>query len=171
MTRRIASSSFYYLLIVFILVLTSSSKHKFYVSISQVDINTSTNSLEITIKAFAHDIEDAILQENHIKLSLGNSEQDSLSTEEIRKYLSGRVVVKQSDTLLPLKLIGFELETDVIWLYLEAKYLPDNNELSIRNSLIMELFEDQKNIINIRQEGVTKSWICTKSHPEYSFKI
>jgi len=154
-----------------ILVSVNAAPHKFYVSISQIDVNSENSSLEITSRIFTHDLTAAVEKEHNTRLLLGTEREDPGAKEKIGKYLQDHFHLIQSGNELDYIFLGFEIENDIIWLYIEAAYIDELKELSVENSLIMELFEDQKNIVNLRFDGKTRSYICTKSEPSRTFTI
>ncbi len=160
----------YHILIALSLLIFTGFTHKFYVSISQVELNHEAKSLEISMRLFAHDLEDAILLSTKEKLLLGSKKENPKAKEIILTYLKSNFKIIQSERSIEYKLLGFELENDIIWLYVEAPYKQLVRDLEISNSLITDLYEDQKNIINFKVKDKTQSQICTKDKPRYAFK-
>lgn len=158
------------LLPLMILGMLTASSHKFYVSISQVDLNRDTRSLEISMRVFTHDLIDAIKGDKEDLLLLGSDKENPEAADIIVKYLNDNFAILQGKHNLDFNFIGFELENDIIWMYLEVPF-KKFSDFQIENKLIMDLYPDQKNIVNFRDSGSTKSQICTKSKPAHSFKI
>ncbi len=156
--------------IVLSLLVLFGFSHKFYVSISQIELNREAKSLEISIRLFAHDLEEAVFRNSKEKLLLGSNKENPKAKELILAYLKSNFEIIQSEKAIAYKLLGFELENDIIWLYVEASYKQIIKDIEISNSLITDLFEDQKNIINFKDKGKTQSQICTKTKPKYSFR-
>lgn len=123
------------------------------------------------MRLFAHDLENAILKSKKEKLLLGSKKENPKAEEIISNYLKSNFKINQNDAALKYKFIGFELENDIIWLYLESEIDLKIRDLTISNSVITNLYEDQKNIVNFKYNKKTQSQICTKSKPEYGFKI
>lgn len=154
-----------------ILISISAFSHKFYVSISQIDVNKKDEVLEISIRLFADDLEEAIKKETGKILLLGSYNQNPDSEKLIVSYLKNNFIVKQKEAKINFKFIGYEMEKDIIWIYLENPFDPEIEKLHISNTLIISLYEDQKNIINLINSENTKSQICTKTNPAYQFHL
>ncbi len=163
--RLIASAL---LLLPLILALTP---HKFYVSLSQIDVNQEDNVLEISCRAFSHDIEEAIAKSQGIKLLLGTEKQHTSSQLCLKKYVEEAIKIKVKGESLDISLIGFELEEDIIWLYAQTTKYSDFEDIQVHNSLLMDLFPDQKNIINFNYGKLTRSVICTKNKPTHDIRF
>lgn len=159
-------------LIFFAPFLFTGSAHKFYVSITQVDINTVTHKLEISARIFTDDLEATLLAETGRKLRLGSVRENPQADSILFAYVLSSLDLGQPGNQLELAWVGKEAEADVIWLYLES-IVPAKPEESfeIRNSYLYERFTDQKNIVNLRFGKETVSQIHTRSHPVYTYRL
>ena len=146
--------------------------HKFYVSVTQVDINTDTHKLEISSRIFTDDLQTAILDKTGQKLGLGSAKELPRADSILFEYLRGNLIFSQEGKTLELSFVGKEIEADVTWVYLETKEpLLPGKPLEIRNSVIQEKFPDQKNLVNLKSGKKTLSQIHSREHPEYSYLI
>lgn len=128
-------------------------------------------SLEVSIRLFTHDLSDAILETKGKKLLLGSEKQHPDTDEIIMDYLTGNFEIRQNDEKSTLKLLGFELENDIMWLYVEAPMVENLRVLELSNKIIMDLYSEQKNILNVRDNKKTESQICSKAKPVHKFRF
>jgi len=170
MTMKKRLGIFHILVLMGVLILSGFS-HKFYVSISQIEVNDDNKTLEISMRLFSHDLEEAIQKEKDEKLLLGSKKENPEAEKLIGLYVKKHFKIIQADKKLDYKVLGFELENDIIWIYVEAGVSQDISEISVFNDIISDLFEDQKNIINLKNKGKTQSQICTKDKPLHSFNL
>jgi len=151
------------------LVVFTGAGHKFYVSITQIDVNSQSHKLEISARIFSDDLEASILAATGEALRLGSGKEHLKSDSLLFDYLLPRLTFMQNGKLLEYVMIGKEVEADVTWIYLESRNEISTGEpLTIRNALLLELFPDQKNLVNVKVNKHTISRIHTKSRTEFS---
>ena len=137
----------------------SHSAHKFYVSTSSVTFLEDQSSIHITTKIFIDDMQDALRQTQHsIKLDPDSNPQlvDSLTLD----YLKQHLLIKQNQKVLPLNFVGKEYDFDLATYHLEI--LTNSliiDSLMITNTVLFDLFEDQKNIIHFKSNNYRKSYL------------
>jgi len=148
----------YFALVLSFFLLTSFSYHKFYVSISEVNHNTETAALEISMKIFTDDLEAALEADTSEKLWIGDPEREVITTDSLLAvYFGKRLTFNINGEEREAVFIGKELEADVTWCYLEIQDIPAVKSVSIDNRILMELFDDQKNLVHIYANGKEKS--------------
>ncbi len=148
----------YFALVLSFFLLTSFSYHKFYVSISEVNHNTETAALEISMKIFTDDLEAALEEDTSEKLWIGDPEREVPTTDSLLAiYFDKKVTVSVNGEEKEAIFLGKELEADVTWCYLEIQDVPAVKSVSIDNRILMELFDDQKNLVHIYANGKEKS--------------
>jgi len=129
--------------------------HEFHFGKFEIEHNEENKSLEIAMYLFLDDLEEGIAkQEGLDKLYLCTEKETQEATDALINYLSSNFIVFGKDDKLPMQFIGKELSEDLtaVWCYLEIS-LPDNiNKVSLGNSILMELFEDQKNLVRFKSD-------------------
>jgi len=149
---------FNFYLVLSFLLLTSFSYHKFYVSISEVNHNTETAALEISMKIFTDDLEAALEADTSEKLWIGDPEREAVTTDSLLAvYFDKKLTFNINGEDKEAVFLGKELEADVTWCYLEIQDIPAVKSVSIDNRILMELFDDQKNLVHIYANGKEKS--------------
>ena len=157
-------------LILFSLVGLPAATHKFYVSITQIDINARSHKMEISARIFSDDLEASVLAESGQKLRLGSGREHPKADSLLFDYLVACLNLNQDGKGLELNFIGQEVEADVTWIYLETSTgISLTKPVTIRNVILHERFPDQKNIVNLRFGKETDSRVHTRGHPEYSY--
>ncbi len=146
--------------------------HKFYVSITQIDVVADSHKLEISARIFTDDLEASVQEATGQKLRMGSGKEHPKADSLLYDYLLSQLTIKQDNIPLKLIYIGKEVESDVTWIYLESSEgISTEKPLSIRNSLLQDLFPDQKNLVNVKLGKQTISQIHSKSHPEFPFTL
>ena len=136
--------------------------HEFYISVTQIDHNPKNDSLEITIKMFTDDVENAIESFNDVKLRLGSKKEHETATQLIQDYVLENFELSQNDKDIELNFIGKEIELDVTWCYLEAKGIKSISTLTIENNLLLNVIESQTNIVHVKYKDENSSLMLNK---------
>jgi hypothetical protein len=135
----------------------SSKAHPFYVSICQVDFNKSNQSLEISIKVFADDLLLGLKNAGASKIYLGEEKENPNTDKYIFDYIKSNIKFEINNTPQKYSFIGKEMETDVVWIYLEIKGITELKKIDIECNLLTEVLESQSNIIQVNNGDGIKS--------------
>jgi hypothetical protein len=132
-------------LLLLCLIYTPTAEHKFYVSLTDIHWNASSKRIEVSSKFFIDDLELALkfAPDTHFSMPLDESLLSVLET-----YVLAGLSISLDDEICPLQLLGYELEDDVIWVYLESSPRPEFSRVRLRSSLLTELYPDQQNILH-----------------------
>ncbi|MEM6801480.1 MAG: DUF6702 family protein [Bacteroidota bacterium] len=130
----------------------SMPPHAFYVSVVDIAYEESSGELGVKIKLFANDLEDGIRasQQKIIKL------QDGVSSTEasvVHSYLLSKVELLLDGKPAPLSMISCKQEGDAVFSIYEGKVPFSPKKLEIKNSILIELFPTQKNIVRLKAKG------------------
>ncbi len=152
-------------LILFFIGFQVFSAHPFYVSICELDYNREAESLEISLRIFTDDIENTLQNWSSKKLYLGEpneiAQADSLLKDYILQVFSIKID-KEKPTLIYL---GKEVEQELTWIYLEARNIPDFDEIEISNRLLFQSYPSQTNLVHVNHRQKIKSLLLTKNSP------
>ena len=131
--------------------INSGIAHEFHVSKCMLEYNEKNKSLEIILHIFIDDLEEAIRQQGKDKLFIGTEKEATDANTYIMRYLNQRFEVSVNRNKLNYNWIGKENSDDLaaIWCYLEIENVNNIQELKIQNDVLMDIFDDQKNIISI----------------------
>lgn len=144
-----------------LLVLISCSfspYHKFYVSVTEIEHHKRSESLQIISRVFIDDFENLLKMRYDSNLRLGKNES-SQSDAYIQKYLDQKIEIFVDGRPLQLHYLGKEYENDMMVFYIEAPNVSAFRSIKVKNTVLMDLFEEQKNLIHVIQKGYTKSLI------------
>lgn len=136
--------------------------HDFHVSITDINYNPKTNSLEIAVKIFTNDLEEALEGIGAPKLRMGTPREDKSTDSLLHRYLNHRLKINAGEIELELIYLGKEYEDDATWCYLEVNELDRPTDLMIENRILLEWFEDQSNLVHLNVAGDKKSLLMRK---------
>ncbi len=117
---------------------------------------------------FTDDLEEALSKESGSKVHLGKTSDNSSDKNDplIEKYIRSHVayMTPQKQTKA-LEYVGHEVEADANWLYLEMPYAEPFRGGLLKQNVLMELFDDQVNMVNIQYQGQKKTLVFRKNQP------
>jgi hypothetical protein len=125
--------------------------HKFHTSFTVADYNAPERSLQITLRTFPDDLENALGRRSGKAVHLDRKKE----TEPLLvAYLQETFQLKNAEgETVKLKWIGMDAGVDSAWLYFEA-HLPEGLAgVELRNGFMFDLYDDQVNLVNVKQGG------------------
>ncbi|WP_411273907.1 DUF6702 family protein [Daejeonella sp.] len=145
-----------------VLLLLHFIVHPFYISLTEVRYNPKEKSLEISQKIFRDDLENALTGQYKSKVNFLTPANKTDLEKKIKKYILENNDIYVNGEKLALNYLGYELQEEAIWFYLEALNVPFPNTADIRNSLLHKNFDTQQNVINFYLDKNPKSLILLK---------
>ena len=144
-------------MLVALLAMHPARAHDYHASITDIKYNPRTQNLEVAVKMFMDDLENALSRQAKSKITY------SSSSEAVKEHLSDYLRANLTFELvkgkpLEVRLLGSEEDADVVWLYVEVPVRQATlAQLYIKNALLTDLFSDQMNIVNVSYKGKTES--------------
>ncbi len=135
-----------------------SMAHPFYLSVCDLKYNMASKKLEGTVKMFSNDLEEALKRLEQKPVDLINSKNKTETLALLNTYLKDRLNFREKDQAIPYTLLGYEIEEESIWIYLETQVCPQPKSLNIENGILYDFLKEQMNIVNLEIAGVKKSW-------------
>lgn len=139
------------------LFLYISLLHPLHLSVSDIFHNTETNSLEITQRIFADDLEDALRNRAKTKVDIFNPKDPEVLSRLIGDYVRQNFSISVNSRPVELNYLGYEAEEDAIWVYLEVPKVRNFKSITVQNTVFFEMFDDQLNLINVKRNGSIRS--------------
>jgi len=129
---------------------SAAAAHKFHTSFAEAAYNARTRSLEVTLRTFPDDLENILGKRSGKRMSLDRKREVE---PHIAAYLQETFQLKTAKgRTVKLSWVGMDAGVDSVWLYFEFK-LPGNFAgVQLRNQFLFDLFDDQVNLINVKQE-------------------
>jgi hypothetical protein len=121
--------------------------HPFYLSVTEVRIDTSSNKVTLSCRIFTDDLQDAIykLYKFQGELSILNSD---VNQDILEKYIKKNVQILLGGQQVKFQMNGYENEEESTWCYLEGVIEEPAKTVTIFNSLLYDFLPDQNNIIH-----------------------
>jgi hypothetical protein len=151
------------LLPIFLLTLTASSVHKFHMALYQINYAPEKKMLQITSRIHIEDLNKA-LEKKYKKKDLIGAEKES--PEElilVKEYLSNNFSIKVNNQLKPMSFLSKEIDGDELICYFSIKEISKIDSIEVFNTLLLDCFADQQNMITVVVLGVKKSFLLTNA--------
>ncbi|OHX68052.1 DUF6702 family protein [Flammeovirga pacifica] len=137
--------------------------HPIHLSVSEVNFNQETKSIEISSKVFIDDLEEGVQLIGGPELHLFTEKEVTNSEEWINKYFEENFKIKINDKEKAFLWVGKETDQNrdiqAVWVYLEITGVKKVKELTIENSLLYDVHADQRNMLHLKCNGTKKSWL------------
>lgn len=136
---------------------TGKSAHPYYVSVTEIDYKEPDNEIQIAIKIFTDDFEQALKNMYQVKVDIINPVDKPGLNKKISGYILQHFSVRTDNRPLTLQFLGFEIEGEAAWCYFSAEQTGTVNNIKIFNNLLYEYKKEQINIMHSRVQGERKS--------------
>ena len=148
--------------------------HPFHLSKTNMEYKGQT--LQISTHIFIDDLEKALGERGYTKLFVGTSKENPKTDSLIGAYIQEKMKVSINQKKVALRWVGKERSKDMqaVWVYLESDKVGSLKQISVKNDLLMEIYNDQQNIIAISVVNPKKSkpqenyFVLTKSQNQAS---
>lgn len=141
-----------------VLILCASWFHPIHVSVTNIDLDPVSGRVDLSVKIFADDFQDLILQKYSVQLNITQQEPPGAKIESVNRYIDEaiRLEINGRETE-GLKFVRTKLNEEAIWLYYEYENAARIRKVRVMNKLMLEKFDDQTNLLIVsydeRQNG------------------
>lgn len=150
-----------------LLLLGALAPHDFFVSILTIRHTAATQTLDLTWRITAHDIEHAL--ENVAPLKLGSEHEHPKADSILNAYFHQHLVLFQGKQLT-WTWIGKELDGETLYCYLQVDSITSPKDLLVQNTLLQDLFYEQQNLVHVESEKLpTRSHTFIQGSRPYTF--
>lgn len=140
--------------------------HDIHISVCEVRYNAQAASFQVSLKIFIDDFERAMSKEGAPALHIGGTAEIMDADSYIVSYLNKHFSISLDGSALASSFAGKELSDDylAVWCYFEfpAK-LSGVKQCSMSNDVLFALYEDQRNIMDIRMNSSHKDYTIFQS--------
>ena len=133
--------------------------HPMHISVTEFEYNEKTKSLEIAHKIFLDDFERHLNQLYQKNLQLDTKKEAPDADVFIKKYIAENFTFKVNKKQITPTFVGREVEDNAIWIYREIKDVKKLKSIEITNTIMLDIFDDQKNMVNFKSPQLKKSFL------------
>ena len=147
----------------------SALAHKFHASLAEVEYVPSTHVVEISIRVFPDDLEEALAKRTRKKVRLdATPDVDQLAEEYVR---SAFVLSDPSKGVLDLHWVGMETKADSAWIYVQATSDAGLEGVRLHDRVFFDLFPDQVNTVNVKQGSAEATLVFKTGDAEQTIEL
>ncbi|USE71708.1 hypothetical protein CTT31_21750 [Pseudoalteromonas maricaloris] len=129
--------------------------HQLKAAITTVLFNERSGNIEIMHRFYLHDTEHAIESLLSQNADIFNNAADRASFAD---YVSKHVEIKTgAGKVLPLNLVGAEIDGQFFWVYQETPLFSPITELKMRHNALRDVWSEQVNLVNFEGKGKVRS--------------
>ncbi|MCA0931097.1 hypothetical protein LCM02_01460 [Lutimonas saemankumensis] len=162
---------YFFLLIFLTIPLISFTLHKHYVSLTQIEFVEEKKAVQITMRCFLDDIEEALESRTGEKLELTSENEHEKAGFYLESYIRNKFSIWIDGEEMSYSYLGKEYENNEVFFYLELENIEKINSISVQNSVLLEAFEEQQNIVKLKINGIDKTIILVKANDKEMLKF
>jgi len=152
-------------LIVLCLVLISSTVHKFYVSVTEVNFVQAKKEIQITSRYFIDDLNNSLEKKYKTKFYLGSAKESEEQVMLLKKYLVDNFTIRVNTKPKEMTFLTKEVEDDVLICYFKIKDVSKVNSLELKNTLFFDFISEQQHITHTQVGSIKRSILLTTDNP------
>ncbi|WP_370391587.1 DUF6702 family protein [uncultured Winogradskyella sp.] len=157
----------YYLLILFFPILLGlQAAHEYYVSVTTVTYVEEQEAVQIISQIFIDDFEKALRERYNSEITLAVKNESESVDSLMDRYLKAKLRLWINGKEVEFKFLGKEYKDDIAYCYLEILGVSDIKSISMKNEILLDVFETQQNIARFKVLDKNKSFLLVRDSAE-----
>ena len=149
----------------------SWTPHPYYLGVTEVKYNSKSSVMELSMKLFTNDLEDALRKTTGKPVDLLNPKDKEAMHALLIEYIRKRFTMKVNSKVAPLQIIGYEKEEEAVWIYLQSAKVPKPKTIDIDNTLLYDYLPQQIQIVHVSVGDSKQSSKVTNPEHIFSFRF
>ena len=150
--------------ILWLLVTFNYNVHPFHISVCEIEHNADEKALQITHHIFLDDLEETLNERYNTWMDIINPKDRNERDRMVKAYVTSNFIVEVDGRQKGLIYLGHEIEEDAIYCYITVPGIKKMKKIKITNTILMEKFDDQVNLVHVQYQGEIKSMKLVKSN-------
>lgn len=142
-------------------------EHPIYVSTAEIDYNSEAKQLEVAVQIFSDDLQKALTEEQGTSVEIGTDREHPKATELISDYLQRHFKLELNGKNVMPEYVSRRLVREdyfAMWVLLKVPKVKKVRSLKVTNSILVDLYDEQKNFIKYRNQNSSyKRYVTYKS--------
>ena len=123
--------------------------HPFFISLTEMRYNSNSKKMEVAQKIFWDDLEVSLGKEFGQSVDILNPKDKAKLNQQFQTYLLKHNQLWVNGKPVPLTYLGYEIEEDAAWFYLESAVTETPKTVEMKNTVLLEEFDGQQNIVHV----------------------
>jgi len=143
------------LIIIVLSWISINSVHDFHLSKTDIHFKSEEQAIQITVHTFIDDMELALKAYDKKDLKLFQHAEAFTADSLLAVYFNDNLKVKVNNKPVQFEYLGKEASEDIqgVYSYLEILGVSDIKNLEVMNSILIDTYDDQRNIIVVKADG------------------
>jgi hypothetical protein len=138
---------------IFVMAAWMTFLHPFFISLTEMRYNPQSKKMEIAQKIFWDDLEVALGSEFKEKVDFLKPKDKAKLESQLKTYLLKHNQVWVNGKLVTLTYLGYEVEEDAAWFYLESSSAEMPKSVEIQSTALLKDFDGQQNIVHVYSQS------------------
>jgi hypothetical protein len=131
--------------------------HPFYVSVTEVKHVSPGNEVQVSCRIFADDLENVLKKESKSQVDIIHPANRAKTDSLVAGYISRHLFITADGKQLKLRYLGYKIEEEAAWCFLEAENIPAFRKVHIKNDILYSEHPNQINMIHVLNNDTRKS--------------
>ena len=154
------------------LLLCASWFHPIHVSICNMDLDPGKGTVDLSVKIFADDFQDLILHKYAVQLQITGQKKPGDQIYSVNRYIGESLQLEiNGEKTTGLKYVESRINEEAIWLSYSYEHGSRIRKLKVRNTLMLETFDDQTNLLILTYSGKQNGYRMDNKTTELTFNI
>lgn len=158
-----------YCLVLILCLSFSIFKHPYYIGLTELNYKTVNKELQISIRLFSHDLEEAMSKHTQEKIDLLNPKDKDKADSLLLHYINETLDIRYNQKKIHPTYLGYEKEEESVWAYFELKNLSAPKQVRVTNTLLYNAFPNQTHIIRVKRDEKSESKKITNPEKTVEF--
>jgi len=124
---------------------------------TEIIYNEKETTLQISVRIFTDDLEKELSKDCKCKVDLLDAQKHTAMEPILFKYLQSVLKILPNNKAANFQYIGFEIEEESIWTYLEIKNQNVPKNLTVENKILHKTQAKQNNLVRFKKSGFDKT--------------
>lgn len=160
-----------FILLLVLSLMSFTVMHKYYVSVTEIEYVKEKQSVQIISRYFIDDFEKLLRERYDTDIILKIDNEKEIVKYYIEKYLNTKLKITINGKPASYTFIGKDYETDILLCYLEIMDVTNITSIEVSNTALQDVFSDQQNIIKLKVNNKSNSFLLNKDNPKGLLKF
>jgi len=156
----------------FLFISFSFLLHPVHVSLTNIEYNGTQNKYEITLKFFKDDFNKIIEKKFNTSINLQDSSISSAEKKTVAEYINSHLKISTLKNKITSKcVIKKQVAEYSVWYYLQIPSKKQPQKIQITNTLMLDLYSDQTNLVIVKVGEKEWSEMYSNSDTAFEFSV
>lgn len=158
-------------IVVLFLLYAALALHPLHITITNIDYNKKEGHIDISIKLFKDDLALVLSQKYKQQIDLEKEQKPGESDSVIARYVEENFKLEIDQQKVMLNLKDKKIDHEAVWLTYNIDMKHKVGELKIENSLLTDLYNDQKNLVIVNFDSRQKGFTLSKDESVFNLNL